>query len=103
MIEIKSREKTWDWICRILFTLDVISLISGYIGFIQARHQLVSPLIPDSLVARIIADSRFYEASIGAGIFFLAGLWFYSFNWKKTAVVLFVTAFLVHQLLPSFL
>ncbi len=99
MPEIKSADNSWNWICRILFTLDIISLLSGYIGLIQARHQLVSPLIPESLVTRIMTDSRLHESSIGAGVLLLAGLWFYSFNQKKTASILFILSILVHRML----
>lgn len=102
MPEIKKKDNSWDWVCRILFSIDVLLLISGYLSFIQTRKQLVSPLIPGSIADQIMADSRFYESSISAGIILLAGLWFYSFNRKKAAVVLFGTAILVYQLLPYF-
>ncbi len=100
MTEIIKKDITLDWVCRILFSIDILLLISGSLGYIQARKQLVSPLIPDSVVTSIITDSRFYESSIGAGVILLAGLWFYSFNRKKTAVILFGTAILVYKLLP---
>ena len=100
MTEIIKKDISLNWVCRILFSIDILLLISGSLGYIQARKQLVSPLIPDSVVTSIITDSRFYESSIGAGVFLLAGLWFYSFNRKKTAVILFGTAILVYKLLP---
>jgi hypothetical protein len=102
MPEINKKDNSWDWICRILFSIDVLLLISGYISFIQARKQLVSPLIPDSIVAQLMADSRFSESSILAGIILLAGLWFYSFNRMKAAAVLFGTAILVYLFLAVF-
>jgi hypothetical protein len=100
MTEIIKKDISLNWVCRILFSIDILLLISGNLSYIQTRKQLVSPLIPDSLVTTIIKDSRFYESSIGAGVFLLAGLWFYSFNRKKTAVILFGTAILVYKLLP---
>lgn len=100
MTEINKKNTSLDWICRILFSIDVLLLISGYLIFFQTRKQLVSPLIPDSIVAQIITDSRSYESSIAAGVSLLAGLWFYSFNRKKTAVVLFVITILIYKLLP---
>ncbi len=100
MAEIIKKDITLNWVCRILFSIDILLLISGYLSFIQARKQLVSPLIPDSIVTTIMTDSRFYESSIGAGVFLLAGLWYYSFNRMKTAVILFGTAIGVYKLLP---
>lgn len=103
MTEIKKQVNYWDWICRILFSIVILLLISGYISVIQARAQLVSPLIPPQTINMIIADSRLYECSTGSGLFLLAGFWSYSFGKKKMAVALLVAAILVYQLLPFFL
>ena len=102
MTEIKKSDRAIEWVCRILFSVVILMLISGYLSALQTRAQLVSQLIPRNTVENIIADSRFYESSIGAGLFLLAGFWFYSFGKKKGAIVLLGAAILAHQLIPIF-
>ena len=103
MTEIKKSDRAIEWVCRILFSVVILLLISGYISALQTRAQLVSPLIPQDTAEKIIADSRFYESSIGAGLVLLAGCWVYSFGMKKETIVLLGAAILVHQLIPFFI
>jgi hypothetical protein len=100
MTEINKQDKAVEWLCRILFSVVILLLVSGYISALQTRRQLNSPLIPAETVKTIIADSRFYENSIAAGLFLLAGFWFYSFGKKKAAIALLVLAILAQQLVP---
>jgi hypothetical protein len=101
MTEIKKQDKAEEWLCRILFSVVILLLVSGYLSALQTRYQLISPLIPAETVNTVIADSRFYECSIGAGVFLLAGFWFYSFGKKRITMGLLVVAILVHQLVPN--
>ncbi len=94
MAEINNRENRLNWICRILMTLDLVVVTAGYLSFFQAKQQLSSPLIPDSTRLQIISDAYIFHASLLAAVFFLAGLWFYSFNKKGIAIVLFAAALL---------
>jgi len=103
MTEIKKPENSLEWICRILFSIAILLLISGYISIIQSRSQLISPLIPAKTIDMIIADSRLYECSIGAGLLLLAGFWCYSFGKRKITAALLIAAVLVYQFLPAFL
>jgi uncharacterized SAM-binding protein YcdF (DUF218 family) len=100
MIEIKKQDKAEEWLCRILFSVVILLLISGYISALQTRKQLESPLIPEGIVNTIIADARFYENSIIAGLFLLAAFWLYSFGKKKIAMVLLGLAILAQQYIP---
>lgn len=92
----------WDWICRIFFSLAVISMLRGYISYLQTKQQLVSPLIPSTVTDQIITDSHVFEGSLMAGILLLAGFWFFSFNRKKTAALFFGVAIILQQLVIYF-
>lgn len=100
MTEIKMQDKAAEWLCRILFSIVILLLVSGYLSALQTRYQLISPLIPAGTVNAIISDSRIHESSIGAGIFLLAGFWVYSFGKKKVAIAFLIVAILAHQLIP---
>lgn len=103
MTEIKKQDTAEEWLCRIFFSIVILLLVSGYLSALQTRNQLISPLIPAGTVNAIITDSRIYEGSVGAGIFLLAGFWFYSFGKKKVAIAFLTVAILVHQLIPLML
>ncbi|MBI5371491.1 MAG: hypothetical protein HZA79_05635 [Sphingobacteriales bacterium] len=100
MPEINKREKQLAWICRVLITLDLLVVTAGYLSFFQAKRQLSSPLIPASIRFQIINDSYIFRASLLAAVFFLAGLWFYSFNKKGIAILLFTGALLGFRFYP---
>jgi len=87
-----------EWICRILMTIDVIVIISGYLSYFQTRHQLVSPLIPKSAIYEIMSDSHVMEASVISAILFLGGLWFYFFQKTLVAIAFFAGAILAFKI-----
>jgi hypothetical protein len=92
-----NKEKQLEWACRILMTIDVIVIVAGYLSYFQTKQQLISPLIPKSTVYQILSDAGdvIMKISLILAIPFVAGLWFYSFNRKIPAIVLFgLTAFL---------
>ena len=101
MTEISKKENQLQWACRILITVNVLLIIGGYISFFQTKYQLDSPLIPRSTVYQIFADSdnMIMKASIISAGIFLAGFWFYSFNKKKIAIILFSACIICFKLL----
>lgn len=94
MPEILRREKQLEWACRILMTADVFVIVSGYLSWFQTKRQLISPLIPTSTTFQIFSDGGdiHFKISMIAALIFLAGLWFYSFKRKITAIILFSAA-----------
>jgi len=78
MVSTEKRDMQLEWVCRILITVDVIAVCGGYLSYFQTKNQLVSPLIPKSLVYQIMSDTHVFVASLICAIPFLAGLWFYS-------------------------
>ena len=98
---LKNERKT-DWLCRVLMTMNVFAICANYVSTLQTKHQLVSPLIPKSLVAQVIYDS--YDLHIPASLvcagLFLTGLWFYSFRKKVSAAVLFLLALACFVIYP---
>jgi len=69
-------------------SLQVITITSGYIAFFQTKYQLVSPLIPQSIVYEI--STPYLTASLMASCVFLITLWLYFFH-KKIAVLILAT------------
>lgn len=80
----QPKTKSKDWICRTLLTLLLIRTLSGYTAIWQADYQLVSPLIPKSMVYEI----AFYwiKPCLALGLSLLVSLWLY-FLEKKTAMI----------------
>jgi len=48
-----KKEKSIEIACRILISLQLILVIRGYLAFLQAKYQLVSPLIPESTIYEV--------------------------------------------------
>jgi hypothetical protein len=98
----EKREKLVEWTCRILMTIDFFVIIAGYLSYLQLKRQLNSPLIPKSTLFQILSDTGIMEPSIISAIPFLIGLWFYSFNLKIPAIVLFGLTIVVYKVLLVF-
>ena len=101
MVEILKREKQLEWACRILITVDVLVILSGYLSYLQIKRQLTSPLIPHTTITQIWYDSNdaIVKASIISAIIFLSGLWLYSFKKKNLALFLFISVPVCYKLL----
>jgi hypothetical protein len=102
MPEKSIRDNQLDWACRLLMSADMIIIISGYLFWFKAKNQLVTPLIPRSTIYEIFSDvgDIYFKISIIASIIFLAGLWFYSFK-RKISAIIFFTATIVLFLLKN--
>jgi hypothetical protein len=96
MSEISKREKQTDWACRILVTIGLLTVIAGYIVYLQTKYQLQSPLIPPGTAYEIVEP--YIKASLVSSGLFLAGLWFYSFKRKIIAIIFFSLSILGNQL-----
>ena len=91
----ETRDKRIEWACRILLTLQLVFVIRGYIVFLQADFQLVSPLIPQSIIYDI---SRPYViTSLISGGFMLVALWLYFINKKLAAAIVLGISLLLSQ------
>ena len=101
MQEITKRQNRIEWACRILMTADVFVLLWSYFNYYLVKWQLVSPLIPKSTIYQILFDDydTTMKAVITAGLIFIAGLWFYSFNKKVIALILFSLTIVVFKIL----
>ena len=92
----ETRDKRIECACRILFTLQLVFVIRGYIVFLQSGYQLASPLIPQSIIYDI---SRPYViSSLISGVFMLAALWLYFINKKLAAAGVLGISLLLSQL-----
>lgn len=102
MPPILKTERKIDWICRVLMTLDVFAICKIYISTLQVKHQLISPLIPKSLISQVLYDTYdiYTTAGLICGSFFLVGLWLYSFKKKIAATILFTLAFISSIIYP---
>jgi hypothetical protein len=95
-------ENQLDWACRILITIDLLLIVSGYIFYLQTKQQLISPLIPKSTVYQIVNDSHIFEISLIVAIPYLAGLWFYFYKKRVVAIILFSLALLFSKTIYLF-
>lgn len=80
-----KQNNTKEWACRILLTLHLFSALTGYITYIQLRHQLISPLIPENTVDIISSPS--FDLSLVLGGTLLISMWLY-FLKKRTACII---------------
>lgn len=74
-----------EWPCRILLIMNAILAILGYINFLQTDHQLVSPLIPPSVIMQLAKHSVY--AGLPAAVLLIVALCFY-FAQKRTVVII---------------
>ena len=91
-----NKEKRIDWICRILVTIQLIFVISGYITLLQTKYQLDSPLIPQSLIYEISYPNL--TAGLITSGFMIATLWLYFFNKRVLAIWLAASSLLVYEI-----
>lgn len=90
-----KKEKQIEWACRILLTLQIWTLVGGYV-LIQMKYQLVSPSIPPSIPYDI--SHPYIISSLTAGVLFLITLWLYFFLRKIAVIVLATVSILFYQL-----
>src|SRR6185295_17912422 len=81
-----NRENQFEWACRILLTLHLWIAASGYISFLQAKHQIISPLIPEKAILQVI-QPNFYTASV-LTCSFIISLWLYFFRRRVLVIIL---------------
>jgi hypothetical protein len=98
-MEKATKEIYYEWGCRILLTAHVLFTIYGYINYAQTRHELFSPLIPQSTVIRIAESSLFTGKYIGGLL--LISLWFYFFRKRIACMVISGISLVAHEYLVA--
>jgi hypothetical protein len=81
-----SEKPTWkEWACRILITLDLYLIAEGYFSFLLTHHQLISPLIPQSILydATTIQMKEGVATTVGLA----AGIWLYFYKKRIAAII----------------
>jgi len=91
-----NKEKRIDWICRILITIQLILVITGYISLLQTKYQLESPLIPQSLVYEISYPNL--AASLITSGFMIMTLWLYFLNKRVPAIWVAASSLLLYEI-----
>ena len=86
-----------EWPCRILLVINCLLSFLGYVSFIQAEHQLVSPLIPTSTVLQIAKHSIY--ASLPAAVLLLISLGFYFYQKRIVVIILSSLAIISYYVL----
>jgi hypothetical protein len=89
-------ENVKEWTCRILLTLVLYLVASGYISYIQTMYQLVSPLIPSDTAFIIVEPTMKTSLITAAGL--LAGLWLYFFRKRTLCIVVLALCILFAEL-----
>jgi hypothetical protein len=85
MSPVEKRQKYFEWGCRIVLTVHFWFCVSGYISWRQAKHQLISPLIPEKTIFQLIEPS-FYTSMILCSTFIIS-LWLHFFK-KRLGVIM---------------
>jgi len=88
-----------EWPCRILILINSVVALSGYVGFIQADYQLVSPLIPSSTVFQIARQSIL--ASLPASVLLIIALGFYFFQKRIIVIIISSLAIISYFILSN--
>ena len=91
-----NKEKRIDWICRILITIQLILVITGYISLLQTKYQLESPLIPQSLVYEISYPNLI--ASLITSGFMIMTLWLYFLNKRVLTIWVAASSLLLYEI-----
>ena len=81
-----KKDKRIEWICRVMLTLQLLLVIKGYVVFLQTKYQLVSPLIPESIIYDI-SSPHITSSLISSGLM-LVSLWLYFVNKKIASIVI---------------
>ena len=95
MPEKSKRERYSEWACRILLTVHCWLTLSGYIAYLQAKHQLISPLIPEDTI-RVLTEPNFYTG-LCMGATFLLSIWFYFFRKKLITIIMSSISVLAYE------
>jgi len=96
-----KKDKTIEIVSRSLISLQLILVIRGYIAFLQAKYQLVSPLIPQSVVYEV-SYPYIITSLIASGCMF-ATLWLYFLKKKIAVIVITAISLLFAEILIHFL
>jgi len=81
-----KKDKRIEWICRVMLTLQLLLVVKGYVVFLQTKYQLVSPLIPESIIYDV-SNPHIISSLISSG-FMLSSLWLYFINKKIASIVI---------------
>jgi hypothetical protein len=72
-------------ICRVLFTLNALTLAGSLLIYVQTEYQLVSSLIPRHTIDLIAGP--YLKAALVVAILHIPSLWFYFFR-RLTVVIM---------------
>lgn len=84
--------------CKILLLINSFIAVLGYISFIQTNYQLVSTLIPSSMVYQIAKPNII--ASLPATILLIISLGFYFFH-KRISVIIISSLAIISYIVLS--
>jgi hypothetical protein len=96
-----KKDKTIEIVSRILITLQLILVIRGYIELLQTKYQLVSPLIPQSVVYEV--SYPYIITSLIASGCMLVTLWLYFLKKKIAVIVIAAISLLFAEIWMDFL
>ncbi|MBS1511820.1 MAG: hypothetical protein JST86_13315 [Bacteroidetes bacterium] len=72
--------------CRIILIIHTLLTLAGYIVFIQAQYQLVSPIIPSSTLFEIVKGNM--HSSLIVGVALIPSLLFYFFQKRIVTLII---------------
>ena len=87
-----KKHDSLEWACRVILTIHLFRIATGYLTVLQTDYQLTSPLIPKYTAYEIAMP--FMLPSLWMVISFVAALWFYFFQ-KRIATIIIGGASLI--------
>jgi hypothetical protein len=90
-----------DKVSKILLLVNSFISILGYVAFLQTEHQLVSPLIPSSMILEISKHSII--ASFPSSVLLVISLFFYLIDKKIFSLVISSLALISYIILSNYI
>jgi hypothetical protein len=102
MAQNTRKEKSLEWGCRIILTFHFLTVLSGYINYLETKYQLASPVIPTRLIEQM--STLYWRISLVQGVVFMVCLWFYFFRLRMITIIVSTIAVIAYAIVvKSFL
>ena len=89
-----TTDRSTEFACRTILTFHLLTVLAGYIVFVQTKYQLDSPIIPRSTIEMI--TSPYWKISLVESATFILSLWFYFLRLRIWVLVISSVSFVAY-------